>query len=376
MLSEEQDHFQATAHALAHRELASGAAQRDYDEEFPHDAFRSMAKAGLMGIMVDPEFDGAGGDYVSFTQVIAEIAYADGAASTVLQVHNGLVCMSVQNFGSLAQKNQFLRPLAMGDQLGCFCLTEPEAGSDVAAIQMRAKRHGSRFILNGSKQFITSGKTADIAIVFAVTDKSKGKKGISAFIVPTATEGFRVARIERTMGQRSTDHCHLVLEDCEVPAANLLGEEGDGLKIALSGLAGGRLGVAAQALGMARSAYDRALSYAKDRRAFGKPIIEHQAVGFRLAEMATQIQAAELMIWRAASLRDQNGECLKEASMAKLFATEMAERVCHDALQTLGGYGYLADFELERIYRDVRVCEIYEGTSDIQKLVISRIIAQ
>jgi alkylation response protein AidB-like acyl-CoA dehydrogenase len=376
MLSESQTQFRETARALAQRELAGGAAQRDRDEAFPHDAFLAMAKAGLMGIMVDPEFDGVGADYVSFSQVVTEIAYADGAASTALQVHNGLVCMSLQNFGSHDQKNEFLRPLALGDRLGCFCLTEPEAGSDAGAIQMRAERRGNHFVLNGSKQFITSGKNANTAIVFAVTDKTKGKKGLSAFIVPTSTEGYKVARIEQTMGQRSTDHCHLVFENCEVPAANMLGEEGEGLKIALSGLAGGRIGVAAQALGMARSAYDRAVSYARERRTFGKPIMEHQAVGFRLAEMATQIQAAEMMVWRAASLRDENVECLKEASMAKLFATEMAERVCHDALQTLGGYGYLADFEIERIYRDVRVCKIYEGTSDIQKLVISRIISR
>jgi len=376
MLSETQIQFRETARALAQRELAGGAAQRDREETFPHDAFQAMAKAGLMGIMVDPDFDGVGADYVSFSQVVAEIAYADGAASTALQVHNGLVCMSIQNFASSEQKEEFLRPLAVGARLGCFCLTEPEAGSDAAAIQMRADRRGNHFVLNGSKQFITSGKSADTAIVFAVTDRAKGKKGLSAFIVPTSTVGYTVARVEQTMGQRSTDHCHLVFENCEIPASNLLGEEGGGLKIALSGLAGGRIAVAAQALGMARSAFDRAISYAKQRRTFGKPIIEHQAVAFRLAEMAVQIQAAELMVWRAASLRDENAECLKEASMAKLFATEMAERVCHDALQTLGGYGYLADFELERIYRDVRVCKIYEGTSDIQKLVISGIISR
>lgn len=376
MLDETQEQFRDTARKLARRELAPGAAQRDRDEQFPRDAFRAMAQAGLMGILVKPEHGGVGADYVSFAQVISEVSYCDGAAATTLQVHSGLICTILQDFASPDQKEAFLRPLASGDLLGCFCLTEPGAGSDAAAIQMRAERRGDHFVLNGTKQFITSGKTADLAIVFAVTDKSRGKKGISAFVVPTATKGYNVTRLERTMGQRWGDHCNITFENCEIPASNLIGEEGGGLKIALSGLSGGRVAVAAQALGMARAAYDRALSYAKQRQTFGKAIIEHQAVAFRLAEMATQLDAAELMVFRAATLRDQGVECLKEASMAKLFASEMAERVCNDAIQTLGGNGYLEDFELERIYRDVRVCKIYEGTSDIQKLVISRIIAQ
>lgn len=376
MLNDIQQQFRDTARKLAHRELAPGAAERDRTEEFPRAAFQAMAEAGLMGILVDPDYDGTGADYLSFAHVVSEISYFDGAAATLLQVHNGLVCTILQDFASPDQKETFLRPLARGDLLGCFCLTEPGAGSDAAAIQTRAERRGNHFVLNGAKQFITSGKTADIAVVFAVTDKSKGKNGISAFVVPTTATGYTVTRLERTMGQRWGDHCNIAFEHCEIPASNMIGEEGSGLKIALSGLSGGRIAVAAQALGMARAAYDRAIAYAKERRTFGKPIIEHQAVGFRLAEMATQLHAAELMVFHAATLRDRGVECLKEASMAKLFASEMAERVCNDAIQTLGGYGYLEDFELERIYRDVRVCKIYEGTSDIQKLVICRMISR
>jgi butyryl-CoA dehydrogenase len=259
--------------------------------------------------------------------------------------------------------------------LGCFCLTEPGAGSDAAAITTRASRAGNRFVLNGTKQFITSGRSADLAVVFAVTDPAAGKKGLSAFVVPTDTPGYSVARVEHTMGQRSSDHCQIVFENCAVLPEQMLGSEGDGLRIALGGLEGGRIGVAAQAVGMARAAYEAALAYAQERRTFGKPIIEHQAVAFRLADMATSLQAAELMVLHAARLRDQGVPCLKEASMAKLFASEAAERICSDAIQTHGGYGYLNDFPVERIYRDVRVCSIYEGTSDIQRLVISRQIA-
>jgi butyryl-CoA dehydrogenase len=268
-----------------------------------------------------------------------------------------------------------LPPLARGDMLGAFCLTEPEAGSDAGALRTRAERRGDFYVLNGAKQFITSGRSADLAVVFAVTDPQAGKRGISAFIVPTRTAGYEIASIERTMGQRGLDHCQIALRDCRVPAESLLGSEGQGLTIALSNLETGRIGVAAQAFGMARAAYEFALAYAGERRTFGKAIFEHQAVAFRLADMATQLQAAELMILQAARLRDAGLPCLKEASMDKLFATEMAEHVCSDAMQTLGGYGYLADFPLERIYRDVRVCKIYEGTSDIQRLVISRQIA-
>lgn len=375
MYSDAQRQIQEMARRFAAAELAPTAAERDLSEAFPRKAIEAAGALGLMGMLVSEAHGGAGIGAVAYALAIAEIAEADGACSTILSVHNSLVCTAIETFGSPEQIGRFLGPLAAGKMLGAFCLTEPGAGSDAAALQTRAQRRGHRFILNGSKQFITSGKSADLALVFAVTDPAAGKKGISAFLVPTATAGYEAVRVEKTMGQRGSDHCHVVFNDCEVPAEAMLGEEGEGYRIALSNLEGGRIGVAAQSLGMARAAYKTAVQYAKDRRQFGRPIIEHQAVAFRLADMATAIDAAELMIWRAASLREAGRPALKEASMAKLFATEAAERVCNDAIQTLGGYGYLADYGLERIYRDVRVCKIYEGTSDIQRLVISRQIA-
>ena len=375
MLTERQRMIRETARQFAQRELAPGAAARDRESQFPSDAFLRMGELGLLGMMVPEEFGGAGTDCVSYYLALMEIAAADGAASTAFQVHNSLACMPILKFGTAEQKERFLRPLAAGRHLGAFCLTEPEAGSDAAAIKTRARRAGNKFVLSGVKQFITSGGSADVAIVFAVTDPAAGKKGISAFIVPTATPGYTVARVEHTMGQRSTDHCQVVFDDCEVAPDQMLGEEGEGLSIALANLEGGRIGVAAQSVGMARAAYEAALAYAKDRRTFGKPIIEHQAVSFRLADMATSLHAAELMVLRAAALRDAAAPCLKEASMAKLFASEMAEKVCSAAIQIHGGYGYLNDFPVERIYRDVRVCSIYEGTSDIQRLVIGRQLA-
>ena len=360
---------------FAQRELAPTAAKRDRDATFPADAFRKMGELGFLGMMVPEEFGGSGADCVAYYFALMEIAAADGAASTALQVHNSLVCMPILKFGSTEQKERFLRPLATGKALGAFCLTEPDAGSDASAITTRARREGNGFVLDGVKQFITSGKVADIAIVFAVTDPAAGKKGISAFIVPTASPGYKVGRVEHTMGQRSTDHCQVIFENCHVRPDQMLGEEGQGLAIALGNLEGGRIGVAAQSVGMARAAYDAALAYAKQRRTFGKPIIDHQAVAFHLANMATAIRAAELMVLSAARLRDAGQRCLKEASMAKLFASEMAEKTCSTAIQIHGGYGYLADFPVERIYRDVRVCSIYEGTSEIQRLVISRQLA-
>ncbi len=375
MYTETQQQIRDMARDFARNELAPGAAARDREHRVPMDAIKAMGDLGLMGIMVPEDYGGAGADYVSYALAITEIAEADGACSTMVSVHNSLTCMALNRYGSAGQKERFLTPLATGRQLGCFCLTEPEAGSDAAAIRTTARRVGDRYILNGSKQFITSGRSAHLALVFAVTDPAAGRRGISAFLVPTDTPGYQIARVEYTMGQRGSDHCHIVFEDCEIPAEFLLDQEGAGYRIALSNLEGGRIGVAAQSLGMARAAYEVALDYARQRRTFGRPIIEHQAVGFRLADMATGLQAAELMIWRAATLRSEGKPCLKEASMAKLFASELAERVCADAIQTLGGYGYLEDFPVERIYRDVRVCTIYEGTSDIQRLVISRSIA-
>lgn len=375
-LTEAQRQIRDTVRQLAQRELAPTAAERDRVPRFPREAFSRMAELGLMGMLVPESHGGAGADHVSYALAVIEIAAADGATSTAFQVHNSLVCGALVRFGSAAQKVRFLVPLATGTQLGAFCLTEPDAGSDAAAIRTRARRNGGGYTLSGAKQFITSGQSADLAIVFAVTDPDAGKRGISAFLVPTRSPGYRVAKVEHTMGQRSSDHCGIVLDGCEVPSDQMLGAEGDGYRIALASLEGGRLGVAAQALGMARAAYEAALAYAKQRRTFGKPIIAHQAIGFRLADMATSLAAAELMVLRAAQLRDEGRPCLKEASMAKLFASEMAERVCRDAIQIHGGYGYLADFAVERIYRDVRVCSIYEGASEIQRLLISRQLAE
>ncbi len=335
-----------------------------------------MGALGFMGMTVPAEWDGAETDYVSYAMAVIEIAAGCGAVSTIMSVHNGVGCMPILTFGNDEQRERFLKPMARGEKIGCFCLTEPGAGSDAASIKTRARRDGnSSYVLSGAKQFITSGKNGHVAIVFAVTDPEAGKKGISAFIVPTDTPGFVVAKVEHKLGQHASDTCAIAFEEMRVPASQRLGEEGQGLKIALANLEGGRIGIAAQAVGMARGAHAAALAYAKERVQFGKPIIEHQAVAFRLADMATQIEAAEQLTLHAASLRDAKRPCLKEASMAKLFASETAERVCSDAIQIHGGYGYLADYPVERIYRDVRVCQIYEGTSDIQRLVIARALA-
>lgn len=376
MLTDSQRQVRDLVRRFAQTELAPKAAERDRTPRFPREAFARMAELGLLGMTVPPEWGGAGTDYVSYALAVMEIAAADGATSTAFQVHNSLVCQGILRHGTTAQKERYLRPLAGGEMLGAFCLTEPGAGSDAAAITTRARKVGNKFVLNGTKQFITSGKSADLALVFAVTNPGAGKRGLSAFIVPTDSSGYKVARVEHTMGQRSSDHCQIAFEDCEVLPDQMLGEEGQGLKIALGNLEGGRIGVAAQSVGMARAACEAALAYARERQTFGKPIIEHQAVAFRLADMATSLKAAELMVLHAAALRDSGEPCLKEASMAKLFASEMAERVCSDAIQIHGGYGYLNDFPVERIYRDVRVCKIYEGTSDIQRLVISRQLAE
>jgi len=374
-LSAEQTLVRDTMRAFAQAELAPHAAAWDRDHLFPRDALRALGGLGALGMVVPERWDGAGMDYVSLAVAIEEIAAGDGATSTIVSVQNSVVCGPINAFGTDAQKEKFLRPLARGDLLGCFCLTEPHTGSDAAAIATRAERRGETYVLTGVKQFITTGKNADVAVVFAVTDKAAGKKGISAFVVDTATKGYVVARVEDKLGQRASDTAQILFEDCAVPAANLLGREGDGYRIALANLEAGRIGIAAQAVGMARAALEAALLYARERQAFGKPIIEHQALNFRLADMATEIEAARQLILHAAALRDAGEPCLKEASMAKLFASEMAERVCSAALQIHGGYGYVNDFPVERIYRDVRVCQIYEGTSDIQRLVIGRALA-
>lgn len=375
ILTPEQEMIRDAVREFSRNRLAPFAAEWDRTKIFPKQALAELAGLGVFGVVVPEQWGGAGLDTISLALVLEEIAAGDGATSTIISVNNSVVCGPLLAYGTPAQKEKYLRPLASGQWLGCFCLTEPQAGSDAAAIGARATRDGDGYILNGVKQFITSGKNADIAIVFAVTDKAAGKKGISAFIVPTATPGYRVARVEEKMGQQASDTVQIAFEYCRVPVENLLGSEGDGYRIALSNLEGGRIGVAAQAVGMARAALEAALRYAQERVAFGKPIFEHQAVNFRLADMATSIEVARQMVWHAASLRDAGRPCLKEASMAKLFASEMAEKVCSDAIQIHGGYGYVADFPVERIYRDVRVTQIYEGASDIQRLVIGRALA-
>ncbi len=375
LLTQDQEMIRDAVRAYAQDCIAPHAAAWDRDHEFPREALAGLAALGVLGIVVPEGDGGAGLDYVSLALAIEEIAAADGATSTIVSVQNSVVCGPLKAFGSAAQKREWLAPLARGEKLGCFCLTEPHVGSDAGAIRTRAVRDGDGWRINGVKQFITTGKHADVAIVFAVTDPAAGKKGISAFVVPTNTAGYIVARVEDKLGQRASDTAQILFEDCRVGADALLGAEGEGYRIALANLEGGRIGIAAQAVGMARAALEAALRYAKERESFGRPIIGHQAVAFRLADMATRIEAARQLVWHAAALKDAGRPCLKEASQAKLFASEMAEQVCSDAIQIHGGYGYVSDFPVERIYRDVRVCQIYEGTSDIQRLVISRALA-
>jgi hypothetical protein len=375
VLSEQHEMIRDAMRSFAQERLAPNAARWDKEHNFPKEELKGLAALGAFGVAVPEEFGGAGLDYVSLALVLEEIAAGDGGTSTVISVNNCPVCSIAMSVANDAQKEEWLTPLARGDMLGAFCLTEPHVGSDASALRTTATRDGDHYVLNGVKQFITSGKHADVAIVMAVTDKAAGKKGISAFWVPTNTPGYIVARLEEKLGQHSSDTAQILFENCRIPARNLIGEEGQGYKIALSGLEGGRIGIASQAVGMARAAFDAALAYAKERTSFGKPIFEHQSVQFKLADMATQIEAARQLILHAASMKDAGKPCLKEAAMAKLFASEMAERVCSDAIQIHGGYGYVSDFPVERIYRDVRVCQIYEGTSDIQKILIGRALA-
>jgi hypothetical protein len=372
MLSEEHRLLRDSLRDFAQQRLTPFAAEWDRNATFPKEALAELAALGTFGIAVPDEYGGAGMDYLALAVALEEIAAGDGATSTVISVNNCPVCSILMAWATEEQKRRYLVPLARGEMLGAFCLTEPHVGSEASGLRTTARRDGDFYVLDGVKQFITSGKHGDVAIVMAVTDRSAGKRGISAFIVETSTPGYVVARLEEKMGQHASDTAQILLEDCRVPAANLIGDEGAGYKIALSGLEGGRIGIASQSLGMARAAYEAALAYAKERVAFGKPIYEHQAVQFRLADMATQLEAARQLIHHAARLKDAGRPCLKEAAMAKLFASEMAERVCSDAIQIHGGYGYVADFPVERIYRDVRVCQIYEGTSDIQRILIAR----
>ncbi len=372
LLTQDQEMIRDAVRAFAQEQLWPHAAQWDREHTFPHAAHKGLAELGAYGICVPEEYGGAGLDYVTLALVLEEIAAGDGGTSTAISVTNCPYNAILMRYGSEAQKQQWLAPAARGDILGAFALTEPHVGSDASAIRTTATRDGDAYVLNGTKQFITSGQNGQAAVVIAVTDKAAGKKGLSAFMVATSNPGWKVASLEKKLGQHSSDTAQILLENCRVPAADRIGEEGEGYKIALSALEGGRIGIASQSVGMARSALDFAIAYAKEREAFGTPIFNHQAVSFRLAECATKLEAARQLIWHAASLRDAGRPCLKEAAMAKLFASETAEAVCSVAIQTLGGYGVTEDFPVERIYRDVRVCQIYEGTSDVQKIIISR----
>ena len=376
LLNEEHTLIRDTARAFARERLAPFAAEREAACAIPREVIREMGALGLMGMTIPAEWGGAGTDHVSYALALAEIAAGHGAISTVMSGHNSVGCQPLLRYGTAAQKERWLRPMARGEKLSAFCLTEPQGGSDAGALRTRARRHGQGWRLDGTKQFITSGETADIALVFAVSDPEAGKRGISTFLVPTDTPGYRVLRREKKMGQNASDTCEIAFESLELPADALLGREGEGYRIALSNLEGGRIGIAAQCIGMARAALERAIAYAGERVTFGRKIIEHQAVAFRLADMATSLAAAEQLVLHAAVLAGAGEPCLKEASMAKLFASEMAERVCSDAIQTFGGAGYMVEQEVERIYRDVRGAKIYEGTNDIQRLVISRALAR
>ena len=375
LLSEEHLAVQEAVRAYVRAEIAPHAARWDKSHEFPATALKGLAALGCYGVAVPEAWGGAGLDHLALSLILEEIAAGDGGTSTIVSVNNCPVCSILVAFGDEEQKRRFLVPLARGEMLGAFCLTEPHVGSEASGLRTTARRDGEHYVIDGVKQFITSGRNGDVAIVMAVTDRAAGKKGISAFVVPTDSPGYTVARLEDKMGQHSSDTAQVVFEDCRVPAANRLGDEGMGLRIALSGLEGGRIGIASQAVGMARAAFEAALAYAQERQAFGKPLVGHQAIEFKLADMATQIEAARQLVRHAASLKDAGRPCLKEAAMAKLFASEMAERVCSEAIQVHGGYGYVSDFPVERIYRDVRVCQIYEGTSEVQKILIGRALS-
>ncbi|MCO5126539.1 MAG: acyl-CoA dehydrogenase family protein [Burkholderiaceae bacterium] len=375
LLTQDQEMIRDAVRAFAQQELWPHAPRWDKEHTFPAQAHQGLAELGAYGICVPEEYGGAGLDYLTLALVLEEIAAGDGGTSTPISVTNCPYNAILMRYGNQAQKQQWLAPAARGQMLGAFALTEPHVGSDASALRTTAVKQGDEYVINGVKQFITSGANGHAAIVIAVTDKGAGKRGMSAFVVPThqlGNPGWQVARLEDKLGQHSSDTAQINLVDCRVPAANLIGEEGEGYKIALSALEGGRIGIAAQSVGMARSALEVAIAYAKERESFGTAIIHHQAVAFRLADCATRLEAARQLIWHAASLRDAGRPCLKEAAMAKLLATETAEAVCSAAIQTLGGYGYVSDFPLERIYRDVRVCQIYEGTSDVQKIIITR----
>ncbi|PDT08548.1 acyl-CoA dehydrogenase family protein [Rhizobium sp. M1] len=372
ILSDLQQQIADLARDFARDRLAPGAAKRDREHLFPRDELKEMGELGLLGMLVPEAYGGSDTGVVAYAAALEEIAAGDGPCSTIMSVHSSVGCVPILKFGSEEQRQRFLPKLASGEWIGGFALTEPQAGSDASNLKTRARLDGDHYVIDGAKQFITSGKNGNVIIVFAVTDPDAGKKGITAFIVPTETPGYEVIRVEEKLGLHSTDTCQIAFNAMRIPVDLRLGAEGEGYRIALANLEGGRIGIAAQAVGMARAAFEAARDYAKERMAFGKPIFEHQAVAFRLADMAVRIEAARQLVFHAAALREAEMPCLSEASMAKLFASEMAERVCSDAIQIHGGYGYMADYPVERIYRDVRICQIYEGTSDVQRMVIAR----
>ena len=374
-LSEEQRMIRDMAREFARREIAPKAQAMEKAGWIDDALVAQMGELGLLGMVVPEEWGGSYIDYVAYALAVEEISAGDGAVGALMSIHNSVGCGPILNFGSQAQKDVWLADLASGQAIGCFCLTEPHAGSEANNLRTRAELRDGQWVLNGAKQFVSNGKRAKLAIVFAVTDPELGKKGLSAFLVPTDTPGFTVDRSEHKMGIRASDTCAVTLNDCKIPEANLLGPRGKGLSIALSNLEGGRIGIAAQALGIARAAFDAALGYSRERIQFGKPIAEHQSIANLLADMHTQLNAARLLILHAARLKSAGHPCLSEASQAKLFASEMAERVCSKAVQIHGGYGYLEDYPVERYYRDARITQIYEGSSEIQRLLIARELA-
>jgi alkylation response protein AidB-like acyl-CoA dehydrogenase len=375
-LTDDQRAIRDMARDFAQNELAPHAAQWERDKWIPDAVVTQMGELGLLGMTVGDEWGGSFSDYVAYALAIEEIAAGDASTSTLMSVHNSVGCGPVDAWGTQTQKERWLRDLATGKTIGCFCLTEPQAGSEANNLKTKAELKDGKWVINGSKQFITNGKRAKLAIVFAVTDPDLGKKGISCFVVPTDTPGFNVGPMEKKLGIRASDTCPISLVDCAVPEDHMLGPRGKGLAIALSNLEGGRIGIAAQALGIARAALEAALAYAKERNQFGKKIVEHQSIANMLADMHTRINAARLMILHAAKMRDAGLPCLSEASQAKLYASELAEWVCSKAIQIHGGYGYLEDYPVERLYRDARITQIYEGTSEVQRMVIARELAK
>ncbi|MBU1341449.1 MAG: acyl-CoA dehydrogenase [Proteobacteria bacterium] len=370
-LTDEQLMIQNMVREFSRKVVAATASERDKTKEFPAENFRQMGELGLMGMMIPEEYGGESADTISYVLALSEIAYSCASTSVVMSVQNSIVCETLNKFGTKEQKQEFLVPLASGDIIGAFGLTEPDAGSDPVSQQTTAVRDGDHYIINGTKRFITSGKHSKVVLVTAKTDETKGHRGISCFVIPKGTPGLIVGRLEDKMGLRASDTTDIILENCRVPVSHLVGKEGDGFKIAMSGLDSGRIGIAAQSYGVAMAAFDAAVKYAKKRKQFGISISKHQAIRFQIADMATQIEAAKQLIFSAASMKDRKESYTKEASIAKLFASEMVNDITARAIQIHGGYGFTKDYDVERFYRDARVFTIYEGTSEIQRIVIS-----